>query len=94
MKLLIKYLTPPTPPHPSTTSWGKGPVCLVQLWLLSALHGAWPKVLVGEIGLDWTHDGLLCLRAQDGLDVFSVSPPEHPVARFQVSRSLPRKRSC
>lgn len=34
-------------------------------------------------------DGLLCLRAQDGLGVFSwVSPPEHPVAGFQVSRSL------
>lgn len=45
-RLLIKYVTYPTR---NTTSWGRGPVCLVQLWLLRAQHGAWPEVHAGEI---------------------------------------------
>ena len=92
VKLLIKYLTPPTPP--STTSWRKGPVYLAQLWLLRAQHGVWPKVLAGEVKVERMPNGLLCLRARAGWGIFSVFLPEHPVARFQVSRSLPRKRSC
>ena len=86
MTLLVNYLTPPTPPCPSTASWGKGPVCLVQLRLLSAsmvpgprsgwisqgwLNAWWPALPEGS---GWTGCFLLSVPSWASGGWFSRSP--------------------